>query len=318
MTCRSSPALPPRDRFQQPDHPGGHPAAHRAAGARRLLRGPTGASCCSPPTALPSTSARSMGRTSRTGPAAPGAPLPTARSPSIPSLAGSSTARASRRRSRCRSTTCYGFPAAIGGGPYDRSAALSQLDPKHADYLAIVGSFPDLAHADPSPDLSDTLEHAVAGSEPATRWNQQRPGSTGIIVLPGFESLTADLTGPAAVQLPAGSSLAIVVGQTVPAGRPSEVKWKPRGSRSPATSRSRAWPARPVRRAPPARRAAPDQRYLDGRPATRLRRRPGRDPGRRLDLRARARAAPGRRAALARRPQHPGHRHRGQSCPWTG
>ena len=34
----------------------------------------------------------------------------------------------------------YGFPAAIGGGPYDRSAALAQLDPADADYFAIVGS----------------------------------------------------------------------------------------------------------------------------------------------------------------------------------
>ncbi len=101
----------------------------------------------------------------------------------------------------------YGFPAPIGGGSYDRSASLTQLDPAGAGFFAIVGSaeYP-------------TLESAVA------RWNQ-RPGPAGIIVLPGFASLTADLTGPAAVQLPAGSSLAIVAAEPVPAGGPRDVLW---------------------------------------------------------------------------------------------
>ena len=44
-------------------------------------------------------------------------------------------------------------------------------------------------------------------------------------MLPGFESLTADLTGEAAVLLPAGSSLALVAGQPLPAIHPSEVTW---------------------------------------------------------------------------------------------
>jgi hypothetical protein len=113
----------------------------------------------------------------------------------------------------------YGFPAAIGGGPYDRSAALSQLDPAGVHYRAIVGSFPDLATAVPSWTSFPDLASAVAG------WNQVPAGSSGIIVLPGFESLTADLTGPAAVLLPAGSNLALVAGQPVPAGGPREVTW---------------------------------------------------------------------------------------------
>jgi len=99
----------------------------------------------------------------------------------------------------------YGFPAAIGGGPYDRSAALSQLAPADTDYVAIVGSAG-------CPDLGT----AAAG------WNQAPAGSSGLIVLPGFESLTADLTGQAALLLPAGSSLALVAGEEGPAG----VTWK--------------------------------------------------------------------------------------------
>ena len=130
-----------------------------------------------------------------TGPAAPGARSRPARSPSTPSSAVSSTPPTCRRRSRCGSTYCYGFPAPIGGGPYDRSASLAQLDPAAADFFALVGS------AD-----YPTLESAVAA------WNELAAGLLGIIVLPGFESLTIDLTGAAAVQLPAGSSLAIVAG----------------------------------------------------------------------------------------------------------
>ncbi len=34
----------------------------------------------------------------------------------------------------------YGFPAEIGGGPYDRSASLTAVDPAGADFCAIVGS----------------------------------------------------------------------------------------------------------------------------------------------------------------------------------
>ena len=95
----------------------------------------------------------------------------------------------------------YGFPAGIGGGPYDRSAALSGLAPGGTDYVAIVGSaqYPDLAAA-------------VAG------WNQAPAGSSGLIVLPFFESLAAGLTGQAAVLLPPGSTLALAAGQPGPRG----------------------------------------------------------------------------------------------------
>jgi hypothetical protein len=98
----------------------------------------------------------------------------------------------------------YGFPGPMGGGNYDRTAALAQLDPVHAGFFAVVGSagYP-------------TLDSAI------TAWNQQPPGATGVIVLPGF----ATLTGTAAVQLPAGSSLAIVAAQAEPTAGPGDVTW---------------------------------------------------------------------------------------------
>jgi hypothetical protein len=108
-----------------------------------------------------------------------------------------------------RVSYCYGFPAAIGGGPYDRSADLAQLNLSQADFVALVAgaAFP-------------TLESAVA------QWNQLAPGSSGIIVLPRFESYSVDLTGAGALQLPAGSTLTIVAGTPVPAGGPLDVIWR--------------------------------------------------------------------------------------------
>ena len=102
----------------------------------------------------------------------------------------------------------YGFPAEIAGGPYDRSASLSLLNPALAQFFAVVGS----------PDFP-TLESAVFA------WNQMTPGSTGIVVLPNFECFTIDLTAANAIQLPAGSNLTIAAGEPIPAGGPLDVVW---------------------------------------------------------------------------------------------
>jgi hypothetical protein len=87
-----------------------------------------------------------------------------------------------------RLTYFYGAAAAIGG-----PAPPAAVPTGH--FSATVGS-----------SAYPTLDSAVAG------WNRLPPkaGSTGVIILSGFESLTANhLTGTGAVQLPAGSSLAI-------------------------------------------------------------------------------------------------------------
>jgi hypothetical protein len=93
----------------------------------------------------------------------------------------------------------YGFPAQVGGGPYDRTPALASVLPASPGFRAIVGTagYP-------------SLESAVAA------WNATVSGSShseGIIVLPGIASLSVNVTGGSAVQLPPGSSLAIVAGQ---------------------------------------------------------------------------------------------------------
>ena len=96
---------------------------------------------------------------------------------------------------------CYGFPAEIGGGPYDRTPSLPALDTGQFDFTAVVGS-----------GSTPTLESAVAA------WNLEPPGSQGLIVLPGFTSLVADLTGPAGILLPAQSRLWIVSAEPHPDG----------------------------------------------------------------------------------------------------
>lgn len=98
----------------------------------------------------------------------------------------------------------YGFPAEMGGGPYDRSASLSQVNTGQAKFFAVVGTdYP-------------TLEGAVSA------WNKLSPGANGIIVLPDFEHFTVDLTAANAIQLPAGSNLSILAGQL---GSTGNVVW---------------------------------------------------------------------------------------------
>ncbi|MEJ2007582.1 MAG: hypothetical protein P8Z30_05385 [Acidobacteriota bacterium] len=94
---------------------------------------------------------------------------------------------------------CYGFPAEIGGGSYDRTGSLAGLGPKQLNFTAVVGSA-----------AAPTLEAAIAA------WNLEPPGSQGLIVLPGFVALDVDLTGAAGILLPAESKLWIVSGQLHP------------------------------------------------------------------------------------------------------
>jgi len=93
-------------------------------------------------------------------------------------------------------TYCYGFPAEIGGGPYDRTANLPAIDPTAFDYVAVAGSA-----------TTPTLEDAVSG------WNALPPGSKGLIVLPGYATFDINLSGAAAITLPAQSQLWILSAQ---------------------------------------------------------------------------------------------------------
>jgi hypothetical protein len=93
-------------------------------------------------------------------------------------------------------TYTYGFPAEMGGGPYDRTANLATLDSLQVDQTFVV-----------EPGPTPTLEAAVSA------WNGMAAGSIGMIILPGLQTLDVNLTGAAAIQLPAQSQLWILAGQ---------------------------------------------------------------------------------------------------------
>jgi hypothetical protein len=97
----------------------------------------------------------------------------------------------------------YGFPAEIGGGPYDRTPSLAQ-QPSPFAFEAVVGS-----------STTPTFEAAVAA------WNARPPGTSGLIVLPDFESYPINLTGSQAIRLPSESQLWIVAGRSHRSGRPT-------------------------------------------------------------------------------------------------
>jgi hypothetical protein len=96
---------------------------------------------------------------------------------------------------------CYGFPAEIGGGVYDRTPNLPTLDPSTFTRTLVIGS-----------PATPTLESAISV------WNSLPTGSTGLIILPGLETLDVDLTGANAIALPAQSQLWILSAQVQPTG----------------------------------------------------------------------------------------------------
>jgi len=91
---------------------------------------------------------------------------------------------------------CYGFPAEIGGGPYDRTPSLPEFDLNQFDLINVVGSA-----------AAPTLADAIAN------WNALAAGAQGMIILPGFETLDVNLTGAASIVLPPESQLWILSAQ---------------------------------------------------------------------------------------------------------
>jgi hypothetical protein len=106
-----------------------------------------------------------------------------------------------------RVTYCYGFPAEIGGGPYNRADRLP-LDRASVTFQRVVA-----ASAGPQ-----GLTQAVAA------FKAQRP-RVGLIVLAGFNALDTDLTGPRAITVQPDSQLWIVAAE--PRGTGNNAAWTP-------------------------------------------------------------------------------------------
>ena len=120
----------------------------------------------------------------------------------VPRALWRSTRRAAAWRSRLGSTvrevwvqSSYGFSGDLGGGPYDRSAAVRAANQAVAIDVSAAGNLggffdhdvwqvgvSHLLADDGSGTLFPTLRDAVAA------WNLQPPGRTGVIVL--MDSLT--------------------------------------------------------------------------------------------------------------------------------
>ena len=98
----------------------------------------------------------------------------------------------------------YGFGGDLGGGPYDRRASLAGPLQGGTTWQVGVMRQPPAAQT----QIKATLAEAVS------EWNQQPPGSRGVIVLMDSRTYEEDLdTAQTRIMLPASSQLVIVAGQ---------------------------------------------------------------------------------------------------------
>lgn len=109
----------------------------------------------------------------------------------------------------------YGFPADLGGGPYDRAVNLA-LDRSRVTWSQVVG-----AGATDIFGVPLTLEAAVA------LFNAQPAGTVGVIVLADFMVADIDVTGANAVTLAPGSELWMIA-----ASVHDDQTWTPVGARA--------------------------------------------------------------------------------------
>ena len=107
----------------------------------------------------------------------------------------------------------YGFPADLGGGPYDRTERLP-LDRETVTWQMVIG-----AGATDIFGLPLTLEAAVAA------FNAEPPGAVGVILVAGFGVSAVDLTGPAALRIPPESQLWIIAAEIHGSG--PDAGWSP-------------------------------------------------------------------------------------------
>jgi hypothetical protein len=133
----------------------------------------------------------------------------------------------------------YGFSGDLGGGPYDRSAAVRAANQTVAiDVSAVgnVGGFFDpgvwqvgVSHLTPD-DGSGTLFASLRDAVAA--WNLQPPGRTGVIVLmDSLSDVDAPGSPPLAIEIGEESELLIVAGEwplePIPAAPPGSVRRVP-------------------------------------------------------------------------------------------
>jgi len=151
----------------------------------------------------------------------------------------------------------YGFGGDLGGGPYDRRAAITDVMKGGTTWQAGV-------MRDPPPDqtqIKATLTDAVA------EWNQQPAGSRGVIVLMDSRTHEANLDTPQTrITVPAGSQLLIVAGQwpEEETGDPLRPLARPAGRVAPKEVRPHLKGTIEVAGTAPATSPTPGRLLLDG------------------------------------------------------
>ena len=101
----------------------------------------------------------------------------------------------------------YGFPAELGGGPYDRAATLTALYQSKVTWTQVVGA-----------GVTDIFGVPITLEAAVTLFNAQPPGAVGLIVLADFMVANIDLTDANRVVARSGSTLWIVAAQVLPDG----------------------------------------------------------------------------------------------------
>jgi len=96
----------------------------------------------------------------------------------------------------------YGFPGDVGGGPYSRRTSLDDGLTRPVEWQVTVGG--------EDGDFA-TLTDALTSMAPAPEgWNEQAAGTAGVIVVQDGATYAEALTGPARIEIPEGSLLAVV------------------------------------------------------------------------------------------------------------
>lgn len=110
----------------------------------------------------------------------------------------------------------YGFPAELGGGPYDRAATLTALYQSKVTWTQVVGA-----------GVTDIFGVPITLEAAVTLFNAQPAGAIGLIVLADFMVANIDLTNANRVVIQSGSTLWIVAAQVLADGT-----WAPARART--------------------------------------------------------------------------------------
>lgn len=116
---------------------------------------------------------------------------------------------------RVEVASAYGFPGDVGGGPYSRRDSLEAALGRPVGWQVTVGG--DGADF---PTLTDALVSAGPG---LPGWNEQPPGTAGVIAVTDSATYAEALTGPARIEVPEGSLL-VIVAATPLSGVPGDLE----------------------------------------------------------------------------------------------